>query len=423
MRLSAFGEKFATKSGITTLMEDLGNALSGDSNMIMMGGGNPAHIPLVQQKFKERLRKICESEKDFQRLIGIYDPPQGEKEFIEAICGLLNRQYGWGLKPSNIALTNGSQAAFFMLFNIFAGDFSDGRQRKIQLPLAPEYIGYSDAGLTEEFFVANRPEIEMIDETTFKYHIDFSRLNISEYTGAICVSRPTNPTGNVLTDREMHKLDALAKSHDIPLIIDGAYGTPFPKLIFTEASPLWNDNTVVCLSLSKFGLPAARTGIVVANEEVVRALSGVNAILNLATGSFGGMLAVDMVRSGEIISLSEEVVRPFYYERACRAEETLRAALDGLPYALHKVEGAMFLWLWLKGCPVSCQELYERLKKRGVLVVPGHHFFPGLHSAQDQHWAHRQECLRITYSQDPQQVEKGLSIIADEVRNAYSTQP
>ena len=419
MKFSSFGDKFAGQSGITTLMEDLGHALSSNSDMIMMGGGNPAHIPEVQALFRKRLEAITHSERDFQRLIGIYDPPQGEVEFISAVCDLLNREYDWGLKPGNIALTNGSQAAFFMLFNLFAGHYEDGTRKHIQLPLAPEYIGYSDAGLNDQFFVANRPEIEMIDGSTFKYHVDFSKLNIGPETGAICVSRPTNPTGNVLTDEELLKLDALAQAHNIPLIIDGAYGTPFPKLIFTEASPLWNDNTVVCLSLSKFGLPAARTGIVVANEDVIKALSGVNAILNLATGSFGSMLAYDMVKTGEIIRLSEEVIKPFYFERAQRAEHRLRTALEGLPFALHKVEGAMFLWLWLRDCPVDSQTLYERLKARGVLVVPGHHFFPGLDHPEDQNWRHRHECLRITYSQDPAMVEKGIGIISEEVRKAY----
>ncbi|MDX1450992.1 MAG: valine--pyruvate transaminase, partial [Oleiphilaceae bacterium] len=412
--------KFAGQSGITSLMEDLGNALAGDSDMIMMGGGNPAHIPEVQARFKARLQDIVDSEQDFQRLIGIYDPPQGEAGLISALRDLLNREYGWQLTNDHIALTNGSQAAFFMLFNLFAGDCEDGLERQIVLPLAPEYIGYSDAGLTKDFFRATRPAIEMLDAHTFKYHVDFGALEINERTGALCVSRPTNPTGNVLTDAEMARLDVLARERDIPLIVDGAYGTPFPKLIFTEARPFWNDNTILCLSLSKFGLPAARTGIVIARPEIVRALSGVNAILNLATGSFGSMLASDLVRSGEIIKLSEEVVRPYYWQKAQRAEQYFREQLSGLPYALHKVEGAMFFWLWLKDCPVNSQTLYERLKARGVLVVPGHHFFPGLNSEADQQWQHRHECLRITYSQDEAKVKQGLAIIADEVKRAFS---
>ena len=93
----------------------------------------------------------------------------------------------------------------------------------------------------------------------------------------------------------------------------------------------------------------------------------------------------------------------------------LNKYLDGVEYHIHKPEGAIFLWLWLPGLPVTSEELYQRLKKRGVLVISGHHFFPGL---QDD-WRHRHECIRITYSMQPQIVEQGIKIIADEIKNIY----
>lgn len=419
MEFSKFGQKFGAQAGITTLMDDLGEALSGESEMIMMGGGNPAHIPEIQKVIKTRLQSILDNQFEFEAMIGTYDPPQGNTAFIRALVNLLNAEFGWGLRIENIALTNGSQSAFFMLFNLLAGEFEDGQHKHIQLPLTPEYIGYTDSGLTEHFFHAEKPSIEDIDAETFKYHVNFESLNISANTGAICVSRPTNPTGNVLTDQEVERLDLLAKSKGVPLIIDGAYGTPFPNLIFTQATPIWNDNIVLCLSLSKFGLPAARTGIVIANEEIIRALSSMNAIINLATGSFGSLLAVDMLRNKDIITLSHQLVKPYYEQKAHQARDFLLKKLQGLPVKLHKIEGAMFLWLWLKDCPISNEMLYQRLKQKGVLIVSGHHFFPGLTSAQLTSWRHTQECLRITFSQDQNLVYRGLTIIAEEIHRAY----
>lgn len=127
---------------------------------------------------------------------------------------------------------------------------------KVLFPLAPEYIGYADAGLEEDLFVSARPNIELLPEGQFKYHVDFEHLHIGEETGMICVSRPTNPTGNVITDEELLKLDALANQHGIPLVIDNAYGVPFPGIIFSEARPLWNPNIVLCMSLSSWGCTA-----------------------------------------------------------------------------------------------------------------------------------------------------------------------
>ena len=178
---------------------------------------------------------------------------------------------------------------------------------------------------------------------------------------------------------------------------------------------MWDDNVVLCLSLSKLGLPGVRTGIVVAREEIIKALYGINAILNLTTGGFGAALALDMVESGAIIGASKEIVCPFYRGKAEQAVEWFRRELGNYDYRIHKPEGALFLWLWFPDLPVSSEELYSRLKRRGVLVIPGHHFFPGLAGE----WRHRQECIRVTYSQSDEVVERGVAIIAEEVKRAY----
>jgi valine--pyruvate aminotransferase len=314
-------------------------------------------------------------------------------------------------------LTNGSQSGFFLLLNMFAGEFDDGRKKKIRLPLAPEYIGYADIGLSGDFFVATRPRIDRLDEHLFKYMVDFNEIAIGKETGAICVSRPTNPTGNVVTDIEVDRLDRLARDAGVPLIIDSAYGGPFPGIVFSEATPKWNENIILCLSLSKLGLPAVRTGIIIADEEIIRIISGMNAVMALAPAGFGAFLAHRLVDTSEIIDLSKNVIGPFYRRKALAAVEKFKEELAGTPYKIHKPEGAIFLWLWFEELPISSKELYERLKKRGVLIISGHYFFPGL---ENDDWSHKNECIRVNYSQDESQVRRGIEIIAEEVKKAYS---
>jgi valine--pyruvate aminotransferase len=415
MKVSRFGQKIAAQSGIGRLMDDLGLALSQGRDILMLGGGNPAHIPRVQQCFRAGVEKLLRDGDKFERAIGDYDPPGGNPEFIEAVCALLRTELGWDVQPKNVALTNGSQTAFFILLNIFAGEFEDGAHKSILLPLAPEYIGYSDVGLVDDLFIAHKPRIEHIDDHIFKYHIDFDKIEITDDIGAICVSRPTNPSGNVLTDAEIGKLTELARENDIPLIVDNAYGAPFPNIIFAEAKPTWDENTIFCMSLSKLGLPSARTGIVIANEEIIDMVAKVNAVMSLAPGGIGAAIATEMVRTGEIIALSRDVIKPFYQDKARAVLEQIFKELDGIDFHVHKPEGAFFLWLWFPELPITCGELYQRLKKRGVLVIPGHYFFPGL----KEQWQHKDECIRVNYSQDPETVSAGVKIIANEVRQAY----
>lgn len=412
MRLSQFGEKFARDCGILRLMDDLGSALAGGEAMISLGGGNPSRIPQVEACLRERMERGLQQGDTFERLVGNYAAPAGDRPFRQAVAGLLHREFDWPVTEANIALTNGSQTAFFYLFNMFAGRFSDGSRRKVLLPLTPEYIGYADVGLDDDIFVSYRPEIEYLDGRRFKYRVDFDALQVTPDIGAICVSRPTNPTGNVLTDEEIGRLHALARQHDIPLIIDNAYGPPFPSILFKDVRPVWDEGIIFCLSLSKLGLPGARTGIVVAAPEIAAAVAGANAVLSLAPGNFGAYMALDLVESGDVLRLSREVIRPHYQRKAMQALDYIAEELDGIDYYVHDPEGAFFLWLWFPGLPIGSQELYERLKARRVLVVPGHYFFPGL--ADD--WQHRQECLRMNYAQEDAVVREGIRIIGEVVR-------
>ncbi len=418
MKLSAFGEKFSGPSGIVEVMDDLGTALSENPDMIFMGGGNPGRVPQVEAIFQRRLETIMSDPQQRHSLFGIYQAPQGDMDFRRQVASFLNKQCGWTLKPENIAISNGSQPAFFALYNMFAGTMSDGGHSRIHLPLAPEYLGYSDVGLSEDFFSATRPTIELLDDKLFKYHVDFSTLNLTDDTGAMCVSRPTNPTGNILTNDEVAHLDEIAQRHDIPFIIDGAYGSPFPNIMFTDATTHWNENTILTLSLSKLGLPGVRTGIIVAREDIIEAYCNINTIVSLACGTLGPALAKELFKTGEILTLSRDYITPFYQQRSQQTVQWFQQSMADLPYRIHKPEGAIFLWLWLEGLPISSQELYENLKQRGVLVVPGQHFFIGM----DDNWAHKHECIRVSYAQDANIVKKGVDIIADEVRKAYLAQ-
>ena len=389
--------------------------MASEEPVMMLGGGNPAHIPGVLDRLSARLHEIADDPRELRRMLGDYAGPAGEERFREALAGLLHREYGWTVTARNIALTGGSQTGFFQLFNLLAGDFGGGEQRRVLLPLTPEYVGYADLGLAENLFVSRRPTIEHLDDRLFKYHIDFDRLEITADIAAICVSRPTNPTGNVLTDDEIARLMQVARGHDIPLVIDNAYGMPFPGILFTEITPVWDDNVILCMSLSKIGLPGTRTGIVVAREELIEALAGLNSVMSLAVSSVGPVLMRSLVDSGEILAMSRQLIQPFYRARAEQALEWLHAALDGCHYFVHRPEGAYFLWLWLPDISVNSEALYERLKQRGVYVLSGQHFFPGL----EERWPHREQCIRISYSQEADAVRRGIEILGEEVRRVH----
>jgi len=163
-------------------------------------------------------------------------------------------------------------------------------------------------------------------------------------------------------------------------------------------------------------LPGIRTGVILASEEIVDAVGSVNSVLSLSVPSVGAVLLNEMVTSGRILEISKNIIQPYYRAKMERALAQVHESFAGINYRVHKPEGALFLWLWFRDLPISSNELYLRLRERDVLVLSGHNFFPGL----QQEWEHRDQCIRMTYSQDDEQVRRGIEAIAEEVRRAGS---
>ncbi len=393
-------------SGIRELMDDLGAALAGRTNTLMLGGGNPARVPAAERLWRRRMEELLQEGDRFERLLGLYEEPQGCPAFRDALAHTLREQYGWPVTSDHIALTNGSQGAVYYLAQLLAG-----RRGRVWLPMAPEYIGYADLLDRTGWLAAGRPRIEPHGGRQFKYRL--SGEEPPPDAVAILLSRPTNPTGNVVTTDELGWLDELAAARDIPLIVDGAYGPPFPNIVAGKVTPFWSERVLWLLSLSKLGLPGVRTGIVVAGPRWAHRIAELHAIAALAGGNLGPALVGPLLRSGAVLELCRREIQPFYNRKAAAAwrwiEESWPADRE---WRVHVCEGAFFFWAWFPALRIPSYELYRRLKDRGVIVVSGHHFFAGA----DEHERHRHECLRVSFAMSEEVVREGLHRIGAVLR-------
>ncbi|EQA63600.1 hypothetical protein LEP1GSC062_2414 [Leptospira alexanderi serovar Manhao 3 str. L 60] len=133
MQYSIFGRKFSEQTGIGQLMDDLGCFHPGSC---LLGGGNPAFIPEVTEVWKEIISKQIESG-SIQRIIGSYESPSGIPELRETIASILSEESGTKITEDQIAITNGSQNAFYFLLNFFSGNFGNGQRKKFFFPFFP----------------------------------------------------------------------------------------------------------------------------------------------------------------------------------------------------------------------------------------------------------------------------------------------
>ena len=106
MDFSDFGKRFAAEIGIGELMDDLGDALVADPAPLMLGGGNPAHVPEVQAVFKKRMEDILSKQGEFERAITIPVRKLGRPNFDKLRESIMfSSQTGWA--SVKIILGNG----------------------------------------------------------------------------------------------------------------------------------------------------------------------------------------------------------------------------------------------------------------------------------------------------------------------------
>ncbi|MBD2361392.1 valine--pyruvate transaminase [Anabaena minutissima FACHB-250] len=418
--LTKIGSQMSNLTGVRAIMKDINETLkaSRGQELINLSAGNPLILPEVEQLWRDYTVELLASS-EYGEVVCRYGSSQGYAPLVEAIANDFNKRYGLNLTERNILLTPGSQSLYFYAANSFGGYTSDGQLKRIVLPLSPDYTGYGGVCLFPEALLAYKPTLDIdAPNHQFKYRPDFSQLSVTENTGCIIFSRPCNPTGNVMTEDEVKKIAALAASYDVPVLIDSAYAPPFPALNFTEMQPVFGDNIIHCMSLSKAGLPGERIGIAIGDEKWIHVLECFQTNLCIHPSRYGQAIAARAIESGSLAEISESVIRPFYQNKFTVLEDTLNTSMSkDLPWFLHRGEGAIFAWLWLKDLPITDWEFYQELKKVGVIIVPGSTFFPGL----QEEWPHKQQCLRISLTGSNEEIALAMQLLAKVAEKVYQS--
>lgn len=416
--LSQFGSQMSQLTGTRAIMKDVIETLRAGAgqDFINLSAGNPVILPEVEQLWRDCTAELLASS-EYGEVTCRYGSSQGYAPLIEAIASDFNQRYNLNLGDRNILITPGSQALYFYAANAFGGYTAENQLKRIVFPLSPDYTGYGGISLTPEALLAYKPHLD-IDSNAhrFKYRPDFSQLKINEDTGCVIFSRPCNPTGNIISDEEVEKIAALAQPYNVPVLVDSAYAPPYPALNYAAMNPVFGENILHCLSLSKAGLPGERVGIAVGDADIIEILQSFQTNACIHASRYGQAIAAKAIVSGRLATISKDIIRPHYQHKLEVLENTLDAALPSdIPWYLHQGEGSIFAWLWLQDLPITDWEYYQELKKVGVIVVPGSSFFPGL----SKDWRHKQECIRISLTATPDEIATAMKRLVKVTENLY----
>lgn len=205
---------------------------------------------------------------------------------------------------------------------------------------------------------------------------------ITPRTKAIYLVSPNNPDGKVLPRRQLERIAAVAREHDLWVFSDEVYAeTVFEGEHVSIASlPEMRDRTIVLHSMSKsHALAGCRVGFAIAPGAVVA--SGRRVSTHSAFN-----VSIVMQRAA-LAALSDEAFPRTAKETYRDARDRAFAALAGAPVTVHRADGATYLFLDFAPAfdamgPERAGErpllaLLERAVDRGVLLAPGDAFGAG----------------------------------------------
>jgi aspartate/methionine/tyrosine aminotransferase len=208
-----------------------------------------------------------------------------------------------GCDPENILVTTGAIEANFLLFNVLldSGDHVIAPHPAYQqLYSVPRALG-CEVSLWE-----------VGPGSHYRYDMAALERLVRPDTRLIVVNTPHNPTGAMLSAKELGRVYALAESVGATVVCDEAYrwlavpgGDPFAPPIF-EHGP----RGISVGTISKpFGLPGLRIGWLAAPKKVVSACWGMRDYLSLSPGKLNDAVAQLAFRHRErIIERNERII-------------------------------------------------------------------------------------------------------------------
>ncbi|MFD5184549.1 valine--pyruvate transaminase [Streptomyces sp. NPDC058372] len=411
MGLSRSGQKMASLSGLRLIMEDIATTVGSTTGKewLNLGIGNPAAIPEVRSTWQRMTAQALDL--SFNEVSCKYGPSRGMPELVEAIAEYFNRRYGWDIGPKNIVVGPGSQMLCFAAAALFTGPGKD-RDTRLVLPMTPDYTGYQGLSLTPGGVTGVAPVLELADERSFRYLFDLPALEGLADVGLLLLSSPSNPVGRCTSRDETERLIAAARRHGVPLVIDNAYGAPFPAIGGSATAPARDESVMNVFSLSKAGLPGERLGFAIADECLIDPMVSFMANSALHAPQLVQSALAHALQADVLDALVTSVISPFYAERRKYAETLLTESLpEDIAWRLYASEGGMFCWIWVDEEWFDDLRLYEALKENGVFIVPGRYFF--VDTADGKSMArHAQQCFRISITADPDVIAAGVEVIA-----------
>ncbi len=319
-----------------------------------------------------------------------YGPNRGLPMLREAIAEKLRRDNGLDVDPGReVIVTVGANMPVLMgLASIIrSGD-------EVLIP-TPAFISYAPQVILaggKPVLVPTRPEED------FKPRLEDLEKHVSRKTKALIINTPSNPTGTVLTRRDLEEIADFIVEHGLYVISDEVYEylvyDGYKHTSIGSLNGLFKYTITVNGFSKTFAMTGWRLGFVAAPEWIIEKMTRIHMYTVTCPVTFIQYAAAKALRDPRSWEAVGEM-RNTYWKRRDYVYRRIREI--GLETS--KPHGAFYIFPSIKKTGMDSMTFSEKLlKEAGVAVVPGKAFGP----SWDDH-------IRISYATSMKNLEEALN--------------
>ena len=288
-----------------------------------------------------------------------YSPNAGFIELRKEICNYLKRKYSLEYNPKNqvIVTVGGSEGIDIALRTLV----SEGDE--VIIP-QPSFVSYKPCAV----FTGGTPvTIDLRHEDEFRLTPELLESAITDRTKVLILPFPNNPTGAIMTRKDLEGIVEVLKDKNIIVISDEIYSelTYNGQHVSIANFPEMKDKTILINGFSKaFAMTGWRLGYVCGHPELIEAMYKVHQFAIMCSPTTAQYAAIEALRNAD--EDVERMVKEYNRRRKVLLKGFREAGLE-----CFEALGAFYLFPCIKSTGMTSSEFCEKLlMQEKVAVVP-----------------------------------------------------
>jgi aspartate aminotransferase len=322
-----------------------------------------------------------------------YCPAAGIPALREAIAEEVSQTRGIAVKPSQVAVTPGGKP--IILFSILAC-VNPGDEVIYPNPGFPIYESVIN-------IVGAKPvPLPLREENAFRVDVDELRRLVTKRTKLLILNSAHNPTGGMLSKKDLENIAEIAAPHDFVILSDEIYSrTTYDLPHYSIASlPGMQERTIILDGFSKtYAMTGWRMGYGVMSERILPHIEKLIINTNSCTSTFSQYAGIEALKGpqDEVRKMNEEFRR---------RRNIIVDGLNKIPgFRCLLPKGAFYVFPNITGTGMKSKPLADLLlNKAGVASLAGPDF-----------GAYGEGYIRFSYANSVENIQLALERIAETV--------